>query len=65
MVLRNEARRVSPCHKAPHELPSPRRRQSPDELSHEASLDELHRDLAEVERMIRLLEWASTRPRAA
>jgi hypothetical protein len=35
------------------------------ELSVRAALAELKSELAQVERMIRLLEWASVRPKAA
>jgi len=44
---------------------APRLPMGPGELSVRATLDELKSDLAQVDRMIRLLEWASVRPKAA
>ena len=42
-----------------------RKRKRPQPVSRTASLDELQGDLEEVERLIRVLEWASVRPKAA
>ena len=42
-----------------------RLRMGSNEVSVRAALAELKSELAQVERMIRLLEWASVRPKAA
>jgi hypothetical protein len=42
-----------------------RLRMGPNELSVRTALAELKSELAQVERMIRLLEWASVRPKTA
>ena len=42
-----------------------RLRMGSNELSVRSALAELKSELAQVERMIRLLEWASVRPKAA
>jgi hypothetical protein len=42
-----------------------RLRMGSNELSVRAALAELKSELAQVERMIRVLEWASVRPKAA
>jgi len=65
MISRDEPRKISASSGRPHELSTLNRIQSPQAISGMASLDELQNELAEIERMIRLLEWASARPRAA
>ena len=52
----------NPAKRLPVDAAVPRRWRGTKRLPARKSIDELKKDLVEVERMIRLLEWASARP---
>lgn len=56
---------TSPLHHRPTLRAAVRLSLSKGEISVRAALDELKSDLAQVDRMIRVLEWASARPKTA